>query len=144
VKIVSLEPLAVPTTPVQGAARLWRINEGVRCVYEVGRERFVRLVPAGFETDGPSVPRILGGLVTNVEWAASVVHDHEYQHRPRGIGVLGSALLKWRRDWRFRQNLRYTRRRWGLSRVQRFLYAVKHEGAMWPAVVVFGWPAWVD
>lgn len=141
--IVSFQPLTVPTEPVMGYAWRWRTLEAVSCVWFEDGQRLTHTVPADYETDGPSFPVLARPLLTNVEWAASVLHDDDYGTRSRGAGLRVSLAEKWRVDWRFRVRLAYTRRHWGLGRIRLALYAFKHDVLVWPTVLIGGLYRWL-
>lgn len=133
-RITYLKPLEVPTRALKGHQWLWETKSEVVCMWQDG-ERSGRVhVPAFYQTDGPSIPRLFRSLVpvTNIEWAASVVHDYLYENN---IGSRRDA------DRIFRAGLAYTRARWGLSWVGKIRYWVKHQ-LMYVAVRVGGWAVW--
>jgi hypothetical protein len=101
----------------------WRVDTPL--TLEWGTRRVV--VPGGFVTDGPSVPRWARSLipVRGRLWPASVIHDHVYWHQPPG----------WTRndaDRVFRLALASS----GIGPVKRW--------AMWLAVRSGGWVLWYN
>lgn len=91
-------------------------------------------VPAGFETDGASVPRIFFPLISawDLSFSAPIVHDYLYRTQGRPLTVYPSARAFTRRE---------------TDRI--FRYLQEDEGvwwwrrwSSWFAVRLFGFLAW--
>jgi hypothetical protein len=95
-------------------------------------ELFGVTIPAGYDTDGASVPRAFYNVIARFTDAlpAALVHDFRYDPWPDADGVKRRVMTRGEADREFLRNLRAS----GLSRRRSWL--------AYSAVRAAGWRAW--
>jgi hypothetical protein len=82
--------------------RVWRLEDPLQ--YEIGvlHSGHVIVVPAGFETDGASIPRLLQGILPAWgRWSrAAIIHDYLCRaiDEAKPVGVPGWGIVGRRKD----------------------------------------------
>ena len=137
---------SIRITSLDADCRIWRLDEPL--IYEIGTLGSDRLitVPAGFRTDGASIPRLLQGLLPAWgRWSrAAVIHDYlcraidagdpVYVEAEWRAGVYGPVLVidaRRRADAIFHEALLVS----GVSRPLAYImWLAVRAASIWPAL----------